>query len=1071
MTADATIHISRLAPNDADELLAFIRRLQRDDPLRPVTVVAPSNYALLSLRHTLGRAGFANVQFMVFPRLAELLGAPTLSARGMRPLTSIFNSAVVRVVASQAEGALAPLREHPSTHITLRRTFAQLRHAENDALDSLERQGGLRAETVTLYRQYIKRIGDLNLYDDEDVAQAAAEAVRDNRAHGLRDLGFIIFFRVRGLTPAQRALTRALAEAGQCAMLLGETGDDHADTSTHALARELRPSLGEPHAPSDDTQAHADAANAHLLIAPDAHQELRWVIRRIMRRAESGTPFHRIAVLYRKDAPYGALIREELTLAGIPVAGPNPTSLADGAVGGALTGLMNLHDAEFARDTVMAWLTGCPLKPPPDMDAMVFNPTLWDVISKRAGVVRGAEQWETRLSRFADNLEREASDTQGELSDARIFRMRSDAVAARQLMRFVADLAQRATPPIANASWARFSDWAKELLDRYLVDNLPDEGEQRAYARIERILDELKSADEISADAWDGVSFDVFKRALNEALQASVGHLGAVGHGVFVAPLRLAAAMNFDVVHLVGMIEGAVPPAMRDDPLIPDRDRMNAGGAAAGLPLQQQRKDDERYEYLAALATAPEHTLSYPVADPAGQRGNYPSRWMLERASQLAGSQVFASTLHELGGRDWLTIVPSMERSFDMPPDDAHADMHDYNMERLQAWKSAGLDAASHELANEGVLAASMRLSAARQGRDFTEWDGNLSAVSDYLSDTLSGRALSPTGLERWAKCPFSYFLGTVLRLSADENPEDIYTLSALERGSLVHDILEEFIDGARKANGLPGVGEEWSDAARRELRRIAADRFADAETRGVTGKSVMWQIARDEMLTDLDAFLDADARLRERFGVSPIGVEACFGIGDDGWRPAEYTLADGASIAFRGKIDRIDADENGKRALVLDYKTGGASSYAALTGTRNTPADPIDKGKRLQLVIYSLAARQELGDDTDVSAAYWFVSYAGKFELAPKEPLQIADEDVLERFRQGITTIIEGIKGGMFPANPGPGNPNDSRNYQSNCRYCDFKTLCPSRRDVQWNRKSGASKLADYLDLNGYET
>ena len=581
MTATAALRISRLAPNDADELLAFIRRLQRDDPLRPVTVVAPSNYALLSLRHTLGRAGFANVQFMVFPRLTELLGAPTLSAQGKRPLTSIFNSSVARVVASRAEGALEPMREHPSTHITLRRTFAQLRHAEDDALDSLAEQGGLRAETVTLYRRYIERIRDLDLYDDEDVAEAAAEAVRDGSAHGLRDLGFIVFFRARGLTPAQRALTLALADAGQCAMLLGETGDDQADASTHALARELRSSMGEPHAPSVDTQARAGDARAHLLIAPDAHQELRWVIRRIMRRAESGTPFHRIAVLYRKEAPYGTLIREELTLAGIPVAGPNPASLAEGAVGGALTGLMNLHDAEFARDTVMAWLTGCPLKPPPDMDAMAFNPTLWDAISKRAGVVRGAEQWETRLSQFADNLEREASDTQDELSDARIFRMRSDAVAARQLMGFIADLARQATPSIANTSWAGFSDWEKELLDRYLVENLP-EGERRAYERIERILDELKSADEFPADARGGVSFDVFRRSLNEALQASVGHLGAVGHGVFVAPLRLTAGMNFDAVHIVGMIEGAVPPAMRDDPLIPDRDRMNAGGAATG---------------------------------------------------------------------------------------------------------------------------------------------------------------------------------------------------------------------------------------------------------------------------------------------------------------------------------------------------------------------------------------------------------------------------------------------------------------------------------------------------------
>ena len=551
MIGNATLRISPLTPTDADELLTFIRQVQRDDPLRPVTVVAPSNYALLSLRHRLGRSGFANVQFMVFPRLAELLGAPSLSAQGRRPLTSIFDSAVVRDVASEAKGILEPLRDHPSTHMSLRQTFRQLRHATDAALDNLASQGGLRAETITLFRRYRERIGDY--YDDEDLAEAAAAAVRNDNAPGLKDLGFIVFFRVRGLTPAQRTLAHALAEDGRCAMLLGKTGDAQADQSTNALATDLRPILSEPQPPAD-AQANAPAESSHILIAPDAHQELRWVIRRIMQRAESGTPFHRMAVLYRKEAPYGTLIREELTLANIPVAGPNPASLADTAVGSTLLGLLSLHDADFARDAVMAWLTGCPLKPPPGIDAASFNPTLWDTVSKRANVVRGPMQWEQRLSQYADNLDREAADRQGELSEARAERMRSDAAIARQLLHFVTDLIQNASPPVDH-SWSGYSDWAKELLGSYLADNLPP-AERRTYDRIERVLNELKSADEISQD----VTFEVFRRALNEALQASVGHLGSVGHGVFVAPLKLAAAMSFDAVHIVGMIEGAVPP-------------------------------------------------------------------------------------------------------------------------------------------------------------------------------------------------------------------------------------------------------------------------------------------------------------------------------------------------------------------------------------------------------------------------------------------------------------------------------------------------------------------------------
>ena len=1050
LTGDFALRVSSLTPTDADELLAFIRQFQRGDPLRPVTVVGPSNYAHLSLRHRLGRSGIANVQFMVFARLAEFLGAPSLSAQGKRPLTPVVGSALVREVASQATGMLEPLRDHPSTHLSLRRTFRQLRHATEGALDNLTNQGGLRAETVALYREYRRRTN--GYYDAEDLAEAAANAVRSGNARGLDDLGFIVFFRVRGLTPSQTSLLRALAQEGKCALLLGLTGDTDADRAAIALAKELD-SKENP-----DSPVHPINPRAHLLIAPDAHQELRWVIRRIMQRAESGTPFHRMAALYRKEAPYGTLIREELDLAGIPVAGPNTATLADAAVGGALAGLLGLREADFARDAVMAWLTGSPLKSPHGIDPASFNPTLWDTISKRANVVRGAETWEQRLKQFADNLERDARDweRQGEIYEARALRMRADAAVARQLLSFVTELIDAADPS-GNTSWEDYSRWSKELLGSYLVnyEDLP-ESERRAYDAIERILDELKSLDTVSP----GPSFEVFRRALNEALQVSVGRLGSVGHGVFVAPLNLAAAMSFDVVHIVGMIEGAVPPAARDDPLIPERDRELAGGSAAGLPGQQQRKDDERYDYLAALAAAPERTLSYPVADPAGQRENFPSRWFLEEASRLEGAPVFSNTLPQLGSRDWATIIASMRHSLETTQTGAHADAHDYNLERLQAWKTAGRQAAAHPLAAEGALGVSMRLSAARLGRQFTEWDGNLGTGGADFAEMLVGRPQSPTSLERWAKCPFSYFLGNVLRLSAEDSPEDIYDISPLERGSLVHAILEDFINAVRNEGSLPSPSEAWSSSQRAELRRVAIRHFADAESRGVTGKAVLWQIARDEMLIDLDAFLDEDLRMRQQYGVSPISVEAEFGIGSDGWQPAELTLPDGFQVRFRGKIDRVDTDANEERAMVLDYKTGGSYSYRKLKN------DPIDRGKRLQLAIYSLAASQAIDKYADVSAAYWFVTSGGKFELMPTPPVNIEAEGMMERFSYGISTIVGGIRSGLFPANPGSGNPNDSYNYESNCRYCDFKTLCTSRRDVQWNRKKGAPALAGYLQL-----
>ena len=129
MNQDSRLFLQHQHPDLSHSLGEFISLLQRDDPLAPVTVVAPSTYANLTLRHERARQGFANVQFLTLPRLGELLGAPSLSAAGRRPLTPALESAVIRSVAAGSSGMLASVGSHPSTHQSLKNTFRQLRDA------------------------------------------------------------------------------------------------------------------------------------------------------------------------------------------------------------------------------------------------------------------------------------------------------------------------------------------------------------------------------------------------------------------------------------------------------------------------------------------------------------------------------------------------------------------------------------------------------------------------------------------------------------------------------------------------------------------------------------------------------------------------------------------------------------------------------------------------------------------------------------------------------------------------------------------------------------------------------
>ena len=88
------------------------------------------------------------------------------------------------------------------------------------------------------------------------------------------------------------------------------------------------------------------------------------MIRQLARRAEEGTPFHRMAVLYGARSPYATLVREELQLAQIPVSGPNSVPLSRSAAGRTLNGLLDLCGSEFKRHEVMSWVTCCPVRLP-----------------------------------------------------------------------------------------------------------------------------------------------------------------------------------------------------------------------------------------------------------------------------------------------------------------------------------------------------------------------------------------------------------------------------------------------------------------------------------------------------------------------------------------------------------------------------------------------------------------------------------------------------------------------------------------------------------------------------------
>ena len=271
--------------------------------------------------------------------------------------------------------------------------------------------------------------------------------------------------------------------------------------------------------------------------------------------------------------------------------------------------------------------------------------------------------------------------------------------------------------------------------------------------------------------------------------------------------------MSFDVVWLVGMIEGGAPPALPPDPLLPETSlarggrasaqgaahcagavRLSVGGGlrAAPLPVLPNRR-------RGVAAAGPPVEVAAGAGDGAGGKPG---------AHQWAGPAgrpplALGGRIRRASDRRGLGLVPGGRPR--LPPEPAGA------VARRQ-----GSGSRDHPLVRSGMLARADRLGRSRFAYGLTEFDGNLTSVA------AGAIVCGAPWKERWSLPPAwrpgrdarsATSWAHVLRLSALETPEETAVISALERGSLVHTILERFISEAEKSGAAPRVwARQWSE-------------------------------------------------------------------------------------------------------------------------------------------------------------------------------------------------------------------------------------------------------------------
>lgn len=745
----------------------------------------------------------------------------------------------------------------------------------------------------------------------------------------------------------------------------------------------------------------------------DPEEEARTAVRLVLAGAEDGVALWRQALLHPPGEGYARLLHQQLAAAGVAANGPELRRLDRTSAGRALLGLLELAGGHFARGDVLAWLSSAPLRTAPGGRPVPVS--RWNALSAAAGVVRGRAQWAERLARLGA-------------------RQQADAEEAAALAGFVEDLAQRTGDP--GRRWSARAAWAAALLEHYLDPGDPGPGavdgpagptatagsealwpeEQRtAYVQVLEAVRALADLDAVTAS----VDLAGFRRAVRAELERH--HLdtaelsgGGVGDGVFVAPFTEGRAMPFDTVVLVGFSDAEVPGRSGEDALVPEE--LRAADGSGALRTRSRRQAELFCDAGAALAAGERRrVVTWPAIDPRSGRAQVPSRFLEELSEKGAPLRHVASFAASLGDSG-----PALDTA-------------DFTLRCMSTWAGGGgdvLESAPAQL--DARLRLGLEALRARAGARFTRFDGLVGP--GRVSPFDPARPVSATRLETYAECPRKFLFQKVLGIEARLLPEDLWRIEGRDRGSLVHAVLERYV--AERIGGAP--------RSLRRLLEIADDHMDDMAAGGMVGKALLWRLDRAAIVRDLRTFYSEEGDL------VPLAAELAFGDKDGELAPVTVTLPDGRAVLFRGRADRVDRGPEGE-LVVSDYKTGRQRSISKLGD------DPLDGGKRLQLPLYALAARQAFGAGP-VRARYWMVS--GE-RSAVSYGVEL--DDALERhFTDVVGRIARAVDEGLFPAIPGP--PRDGT--FEGCAWCDFDVVCSPLRDRQWAAKRGAPVLAAVDDL-----
>jgi ATP-dependent helicase/DNAse subunit B len=998
----ATLLIAPAGHGKTQYTIQRIAALLAEEPLAPVIVILPNRAQVVEFRCRLATVGSnLGVGLFTFHDLyAELLArAGKAKARLIDPIQiRLLRQVVDRLYHSGELQYYAPLRTKPGFVAALRDTIQELKRGgiePQDFAGAAVDLGRRIEELAAIYTAYQDWLLQEDWADPEGLGWLAAIALEQNLQVGSQTR-LLVANGFDEFNPTQLKVLSLLAKRANEALItltgdLSRTRQAHRrflraqkaltaalDLRVQTLARDeptlfspglayLEDRLFERSQPSGP-DVPPQISEIQFIEAQNRSEEvraaLRWVKACIVR---DSFELADVAILARSLDEYLPFLEETAFEFGIPLRVVEGSALIQNPVVAALLNLLSIPALDFPRRQILeAWRS--PYFDLSTLDISLDDAASLDSLSRMGRVTAGLRQWQQAFDLFShqkpgDDL---VTDEEGPIPPTL-----KKADLSHKFEAFVA----RLTPPL-QATTRSYVAFIEDLIGEEAGDSSEDpyahagsvaiaaqarqnpSTADRDLAALRALKDVLRGLVLAAAVLGDKtLDFRTFFEELRNALEAATYNY-APDEGILVSSVSLGRGLSFSALALLGLSQGEFPQAEREDALLQESDR--AALRDRGIPIDSKLLGEEvTFFYQAVTRARRRLLLSRPYLAEDGQEWEPSPYWLHVRG--LLGNP-----------------APRRVRPEDpLPPTEAAS-----HFEFIQA---------SGQL--EGALARGAAILRSRLARHAAgTYEGEIPGLSPLLADRYSARhPWSASRLEAYGTCPFYFYVASVLNLEPRTPPEEGYDASIL--GSMLHRILEETYHQAQDPTDL--------EECLQRLPQVALSVFASAPIEYGFRPSPLWDMQQQELERILSDTMRALAEVSQ--GFTPRYFEKKFGLG----QPPLVLETDIGEIKLHGYIDRLDVGADG-RLRVVDYKAGSS----AIT------AEHLREGRRLQLPLYALAARQALGLGEIGSGFYWHIRSAEASSLK-LEKFEGGVEEAFELARMHVAAHVGNVRAGKFQPEP----------------------------------------------------